>query len=223
MAKIYNELELIFQPKPTRPDFKDLDSMVFSRLTVIGFWGYGHWYCRCECGNITKIQGGSLRSGGSISCGCFRVDRLTKDVCHSKTPTYAVWRNILNRCENPKHPKYKDYGGRGIKVCGQWLKFENFLADMGEKPDGLSLDRIENNKGYCKENCRWATRKQQNNNKRGNILMTFEGATKTAAQWSYDKNIPYGTIMNRIKVQKWPVEKILTMPIRSHKRKVKSP
>lgn len=127
------------------------------------------YLCRCSCGTERACVGGNLKSGISKSCGCrwrenvhaarFRHGRNTSD------KTYQVWTSMHNRCRNPKCQRYHRYGGRGITVCERWAKFENFLADMGEVPPGLSLDRINNDGNYEPGNCRWATRRQQAMNK----------------------------------------------------------
>lgn len=105
---------------------------------------------------------------------------------------------MKSRCLNKNKKSYSDYGGRGIKVCDRWMKFENFLEDMGERPAGMSLDRIDNNGNYCKENCRWATNHQQANNKRSNRLVTFHGVTKSASEWADDLGINRATLYDRL-------------------------
>lgn len=130
------------------------------------------WRIRCDCGTEKEINGAGIRLGMVVSCGCFGREQRRKatskhGLCH--TITYKSWGNMIQRCTNEKHKKYQDYGGRGIKVCDEWLSFENFLADMGERksPD-LSLERIDNEKGYYKENCKWATKSEQMINRRMN-------------------------------------------------------
>jgi len=128
--------------------------------------------CKCNCGKETIVRGSDLKSEKTKSCGCFlkKGGRLTHG--HSKigkvSKVYMVWCDIKKRCNNKNNKDYKYYGGRGIKVCKRWSKFENFLRDMGEVPSGLTLDRINNDLGYFKKNCRWATRKEQANNQRSN-------------------------------------------------------
>jgi hypothetical protein len=149
----------------------DIASQRFGRLTVIEFskvnsWHEAIWLCRCDCGNETLVAGSSLRTGNTQSCGCLR--RLGSRRTHGRTGTseYRTWRVMRERCSNPNNKDYKDYGGRGIKVCARWDKFENFYADMGPRPKGLTLGRIDNEDDYYPENCKWETWIEQARNRR---------------------------------------------------------
>lgn len=156
----------------------DLTGQKFGRWTVISASGEkakvnrsAKWLCRCECGNERNINGSSLRSGRSSSCGCFHNEKVKESFTKHgkyKTPEYEVWRAMKQRCLNPSQPYYPYYGGRGITICKRWLdSFENFIADMGPRPTSKhSIDRKNNNLGYSPDNCRWATASQQNANKR---------------------------------------------------------
>lgn len=145
----------------------------YGRLTVNSLRSEGPvvWAnCTCECGNIKDINFNSMRQKRCISCGCFRRE-FTKNInlSHGRTRTriYNCWLHMKQRCYNPNEHRFHDWGGRGIRVCDRWLEsFENFLADMGECPPGLTLGRINNDGNYCPENCRWETLSQQNKNRR---------------------------------------------------------
>ena len=149
----------------------------YGRWTVIAFAanhnGKSYWKCRCDCGVEKDVMGKNLRNGRSQSCGCLMAElSAEKATSHGRcrTRTYHIWGAMKTRCTNKNYPQYDDYGGRGITVCERWLhSFENFLADMGECPDGLTIERRNNDAGYCKDNCKWATRAEQNNNKRNSV------------------------------------------------------
>lgn len=126
-----------------------------------------------------------------------------------QTKTYIVWAGILSRCR--KHPRY---AGRGITVCDRWLKFENFLADMGERPEGMSIERINNNAGYSKENCVWADMKTQSRNRRSLRLLTYQGKTQPVSVWAEEVGLPYHVLTQRVRVLRWDTEKALTTPVR---------
>lgn len=127
-----------------------------------------------------------------------------------KPKSYFIWRSMMARCYNENADRYADYGARGITVCEKWRLFENFFADMGEKPDGLSLERKDNNGNYCPENVQWCDAKAQANNRRSNILLTYKGKTKTMQQWCDEIGLKIGTVWARINKYGYSVEKALT-------------
>lgn len=127
----------------------------------------------------------------------------------SKTPTYRAWYHMKERCQNPNNSKYHRYGGRGITVCDEWQTFEGFFKDMGEKPEGTTIDRRDNDCGYFAENCRWATQKAQCNNKENNTIIELHGMKQTLTQWAEMMGIPTSTLYNRLFVLGWDTERAL--------------
>ena len=148
-----------------------LEGQRFGRLVVVSVRGRGKdhhvsWECLCDCGKRSIVRSSSLMSGQTKSCGCFQIEKATSHNGRHR-PEYNTWATMLQRCMNPNNPSYKDYGGRGITVCDDWLKFENFFRDMGKRPTPKhSIDRKENGGNYEPGNCRWATNTEQAMNKR---------------------------------------------------------
>jgi hypothetical protein len=204
------------------PLHKDLTGLQFNNLTVTEFSHKDHrnnalWLCQCVCGNMTHVSTTDLRRGKTKSCGCLkRHTSNTIPAPHGlyKTPEYTVWGAMHTRCRNPNQPHYKHYGGRGITVDPRWDDFTNFLADMGPRPSlQHSIERIDNDKGYGPDNCKWATQTEQcRNTSRNHWIDTPRGRfvlTEAAAEYGLRKD----TLRARLKAG-WPVEKALTTPVR---------
>ncbi|CAB4241123.1 hypothetical protein UFOVP228_29 [uncultured Caudovirales phage] len=194
---------------------------VYGRLTVIGRVRRvgrkaAEWVCKCTCGATAYHSGTNLRSGAVVSCGCYMKEiRPTLYRSHglSKSKGYRNWATMVQRCTNTNVAQYKDYGGRGITVCKRWLKFENFYADMGVCPEGCSLERRDNMKGYSKSNCYWATRVQQAANKRNNVLLTANGETLPLTVWARRLGTCHATLRERIE-RGWSEVDTCTRPVR---------
>jgi len=152
------------------PKWVDLTGQRFGRLVAVRYPGAGQqWLCRCDCGTERYVRTQNLVEGKTRSCGCLHRDATSqRSVKHgaARTPLYKVWQAMKDRCLNPANPRYADYGGRGITVAPEWMDFAKFRDDMGLPQLDLSLDRRDNDGPYCKDNCRWATRSQQQRNKR---------------------------------------------------------
>ena len=155
------------------PAFIDITGQRFGRLVAITHVNSRGWLCRCDCGRETIAKSGILNSGGRKSCGCLRTElTVLRSYKHGhkgrnrQSATYSVWKGMITRCTNCKTRDWKFYGARGITVCERWHDFTNFLADMGERPDGLTIDRINNKLGYSPDNCRWVTQSEQYQNRR---------------------------------------------------------
>ena len=216
--------------------FVDLTGQRFGRLTVIERdclkpkGGNAHWICQCDCGNYTVVASDALRCGGTTSCGC-RLKEIQhfSSVTHGKTNTrlYRIWSHMKGRCYNPTDHKYPRYGGRGISICDEWKDdFQAFYdwAVANGYQEGLSIDRINNDGDYSPENCRWATEKQQSNNRNSSKLLTYCGETYTAAEWEEITGISACNIVQRINKYGWTVEDALTIPsgsFQNHKKKTK--
>lgn len=191
----------------------------YGRLIITGFKGNEgkdkyQAFCKCDCGNETEVYLYSLKNGDTTSCGCYNLEvTKTRSTTHGQTKTteWNIWSCMRDRCSNKNSPAYKYYGERGITVCTEWSKFENFYKDMGRRPEGLSLDRIDNNKGYSKDNCKWSTWTEQSRNRSFNVNLTYKGVTKCLSAWAEEYKLNYKCLHKRIQVG-WPIEKALTTP-----------
>jgi hypothetical protein len=174
---------IIKAEKPER--VRDLTGETFGSWTVLGYVGYRKyrrddythfWKCKCKCGREKNVRGNNLLGGTSTKCrSCSTSISKTKHGLYG-SPEYKVWGEMMQRCYNPNYKDFSDWGGRGIKVCPRWHKFENFYKDMGPRPSkNHSLDRIDNDGDYSPENCRWATWKEQTRNKRNNVWIEYKG------------------------------------------------
>lgn len=208
--------------------FIDLTGQKFGKLTPVKFFrdskGRILWECKCDCGNVKIAKAIKLRLKNVRSCGCLRHESWKKRKCHhsfSKTPTHNSWLSMKSRCYNKSNSSYKDYGGRGIKVCKRWLGkrgFKNFLDDMNIRPENTTLDRINNEGNYESQNCRWANVDTQARNRRSTLSIEYKGETKCLMDWSLCLNIPYRRLMSRIWRSKWSIEKAFETPVLNKRR-----
>lgn len=215
--------------------FEDISGKTFGRLKVIKpvsekITSETKFLCECSCGKKKEIVGRSLTKGLTLSCGCYRNERVGEtNSTHGATKVganpdllemYRIFSNMWSRCTNSSAKNYRDYGGRGINVCSRWESFEVFLSDMGERPTKEhSIDRVDNNKGYSPENCRWATWVQQANNKRNNLTVEYQGRTVTVKQLARRLGINYYSLRARITRFGWSVEDAATLGIDRGRRR----
>ena len=173
-------------------NIEDLTGKKFGRLLVLeraqNRNGAVYWKCQCDCGTIKEIRGCHLRSGGTKSCGCLSKELASKRmIAHGerKTRLYEIWYNMRQRCTNPNLKCYKNYGGRGITLCEEWKDYQNFSnwAKSNGYTEELTLDRIDSNKNYCPENCRWVSQLIQQNNRTNNHYITYNNKTQSMADW----------------------------------------
>lgn len=159
------------------------------------------WICVCDCGSIHMVATSSLTSGRSTSCGCFRREKVTaENTSHGMygSPTYVSWTAMLTRCDNPNRKVWKYYGGRGVRIDPRWRSFENFLADMGERPTGLTLERVDSNLGYSRSNCSWATPLEQALSRRNTRWVVFDGRRMPMSHWAAELGYSWSCLRDRI-------------------------
>lgn len=189
-----------------------------------------YWLCECQCENKTRlvVRGGDLKNGHTKSCGCLKkisdianIEKYNLNNGHvlhgqSNSRLYKIWIDMIRRCSNPKCKRYKDYGGKGIKVCAEWENsFESFAnwAISNGYSDKLTIDRINNDDGYCPNNCKWSTYQEQNFNKRNTVHVTYQDKIYTLLEIATIFNIPYKNVRDRY-YKGWPIDKIISQPIK---------
>lgn len=196
----------------------DLVGRTFGRLTVLARGdntprGQARWLCKCVCGKTLVVMGWSLKSGRTRSCGCLQRELAGKKLTThgmSGTSTHHAWVRMRRRCSDTNYRSYPWYGGRGIKVCKRWGRFEVFLKDMGERPPGKTLDRINPDGAYKPSNCRWATWVEQGSGRRNNRVVEFEGRKAPLSVLCRGANLPYATVLARLDKLGWPVGRALS-------------
>ena len=181
-------------PRP----IKDLTAKVFTRLTALYLCkkkknNSYYWYCQCSCGNFKEVSSGNLTSAQVKSCGCLKKDTNTKHGQHT-SGAYNSWALMKQRCSNPNNKDYEHYGAKGIYYSKNWENFTQFFKDMGDRPKDLTLERIDNALGYSKTNCKWATRKEQAQNRHPTRFLTFNEKTLCVLQWAEELEISKGAI-----------------------------
>lgn len=208
---------------------KDLTGQRFGRLVALRKTGYyvwpcgrnsNIWLCKCDCGNEKKVTTSNLTSGHTRSCGCLKTEiHSTHKLTHHKL--YNVYKGIKGRCYNTNNDRFDDYGGRGIKVCDEWLEdfmnFYNWAINNGYQ-DGLTIDRIEVDGNYEPSNCRWITNREQQSNKRNNKKFYYNGKNLTLPEWSEILHINSSTLSSRIYARGWDIERALTEPVHTQNR-----
>ena len=202
---------------------RNLENIKFGRLTVIDRGEnhvspsgrkYATWNCLCECGNTKKVLEKNLLAGLTKSCGCLHKELAKKaNTKHGLwyNRIYKIWKSMHYRCKDGNKEEYKHYAGRGIAVCAEWDDFDAFYkwAISNGYDDKLTIDRIDVNKGYSPENCRWVTQKIQTNNKRNNVRLEYQGKVKTMAQWSEELGISYKVLKDRVTRKGMLVEEVV--------------
>lgn len=171
-----------------------------------------YWLCVCDCGNLKIVSSNNLRNGHTKSCGCLQKEPT--NIIHGKSDTrlYKIYGCMKDRCNNKLHPAYFDYGERGIKICDEWLHdFQAFYdwSMSNEYDETLTIDRIDNNKGYSPDNCRWVDMKTQVRNRRNTKYITYKGETKTIKEWCEILGLNYKTVFARLHYYRWTIEKSL--------------
>jgi hypothetical protein len=204
----------------SKPD--NLEGRKFGRLKVVeeaGRTKYGNikWLCTCICGSKCEVSAADLKSGHTKSCGCLRRDSASF-ATHGdsrrarRAPEYVIWCAMKSRCSNPNNPGYKNYGGRGIKVCRRWFNYENFFGDMGRRPSPRhTIERVDNEKGYNPDNCSWAPKEVQSRNRRLSRVIHYKRRAMTLSEWARHVGLKRTTLRRRLDAG-WEVERALITP-----------
>lgn len=199
------------------PKALNLTGQKYGRLTVIekqpvrDKYKKVVWKCVCDCGAVVMVNTKNIRTGNTTSCGCYHRDLITKHGMRN-TSVYRTWSSMRTRCLNPNTPAFSHYGARGITIDKAWDDFSQFYEDMGDVPKGMTLDRIDNNQGYSKDNCRWSTKKTQAINRRSTKFVFFNGENKSVSDWARSIGIRIDTLHYRLS-HGWSVEKALTTKV----------
>lgn len=202
------------------PAARNIAGLKSGRLTAVSFshkqGQKNMWSCLCECGNRVTVELSSVTCGKTLSCGCYASERkrevcIKRNTTHgvSNTAAYKIWHDMHRRCYDERRKSFKNYGGRGIQVENSWHVFENFLADMGQPPAGLSLDRIDNDGNYSAKNCRWSNGIEQANNRRNNTTHLIGGLLLTSVQVARKFGINYATLRSLLNRNNWTIERII--------------
>ena len=194
----------------------DLTGLEYGRLSVVEVShrderGAVYWLCRCSCGTEKRVRANVLTSGRARSCGCLHREIVTHHGM-TKTRTFKSWESMWQRCGNPKAKSYEHYGGRGIRVCERWQSFQSFHEDMGERPEGMSLDRLNVDGDYEPGNCRWADKYQQQRNRVGTRTLALGDEVLTYPEWSERTGLPTNVIRWRVS-RGWSVLETLSTPL----------
>jgi hypothetical protein len=197
-----------------------LENRRFGRLVAIKISGKdgarNKWLCKCDCGNETHVRSTHLTNLCTLSCGCLAKEMVReRNTTHggSYTPEFSVWKGIKYRCYDKTCKSFSDYGARGIKMSEAWMDFAQFLKDMGKRPTpNHTIERIENDKGYCAENCKWITKSEQAWNKRNNRMIEYKGHRKCVAQWAFEHGLRIGTVHQRLQYG-WDEIRAITTPV----------
>ena len=200
--------------------FIDLTGERFGKLVVNSFdckkGTRTYWNCDCDCGGSRIVSNDHLRNGDIVDCGCYKrhISHWQKHGMYNSR-LYNVWSLMKERCYNSNRKEYPNYGGRGIEVCPEWLDAKTFIewALKNGYEDNLTIDRIDINGNYCPQNCRWVSRKAQQNNRRNNRLITYKGETKTITQWANEYSIPYYVVSKRYDKLGWTFERAISEPV----------